>query len=115
MRHHNANRKFGRKRNVRKALLKALAVGLISSGKIETSEPKAKELRPFIEKQTTNARKGTLSAYRLVISAVGPAAGKKLFTEIAPRYKERAGGYTRVTKAIARKGDGSPRAYIEFV
>ena len=115
MRHHNANRKFGRTMNGRKALLKALAVGLITSGKIETSEPKAKELRPFIERHTTNARKGTLASYRLIISAVGPAAGKKLFTEIAPRYKDRTGGYTRITKSVARKGDGSARAYIEFV
>ena len=114
MRHHNANRKFGRKSNQRKALLKALAVGLISSGKIETSEPKAKELRPFIEKLITNAGKGTLAAYRLVIAAAGPAAGKKLFIEIGPKYKGKS-GYTRIIKMTPRKGDGSPRAYIEFV
>lgn len=115
MRHHNANRKFGRKRNQRKALLKGLAVGLISSMKIETSEPKAKELRPFIERLVTNARKGTLASYRLVIAAVGPAAGKKMFTVIAPQYKTRNGGYTRITKLVQRKGDASARAYIEFI
>jgi len=115
MRHHNANRKFGRERNQRKALLKGLCVGLITAGKIETSEPKAKELRPTIEKLITLAKKGTLASYRLVIGDVGPKAGKKLFTEIAPTYKDRKGGYTRITKTIARKGDGSARAYIEFV
>lgn len=115
MRHHNANRKFGRKQGQRKALLKGLMVGIISSGKVETSEPKAKELRPHIEKLITKGKLGTLAAYRGVIATVGPTAGKKLFTEIAPKYKGRNGGYTRITKAIARKGDGSPRAFVEFV
>lgn len=95
--------------------MKALAVSLIRAEKIETSEPKAKELRPHIEKLTTLAKKGTLASYRLVISRVGPAAGKKMFTEIAPRFKDRKGGYTRITKLITRKGDGSARAIIEFI
>lgn len=115
MRHHNANRKFGRKTNQRRALLKSLAVALISAEKIETSEPKAKELRPMIERLLTNANKGTLAAYRLLIGTLGAKAAKKLFTEIAPKYKDRKGGYTRITKLVARKGDGSARAYIEFV
>jgi large subunit ribosomal protein L17 len=115
MRHSNANRKFNRTKNQRNALLKALAVSLIQAEKIQTSEPKAKELRPHIEKIITLAKKGTLASYRLVIKAVGPAAGKKMFTEIAPRFKDRKGGYTRITKLIARKGDASPRAHIEFI
>jgi large subunit ribosomal protein L17 len=90
-------------------------VALITAEKIETSEPKAKELRPFIERMTTNAKKGTIASYRNVIRIVGPKPGKKLFTDIAPRYKTRAGGYTRITKLVARKGDGSARAYIEFI
>lgn len=115
MRHHNANRKFGRTKNQRKALIKALAVAIISKEKIETTEPKAKELRPFIERMVTIAKKGTLAAHRNVVGYVGPAAGKKLITDIGPRYKTRAGGYTRITKTGVRAGDASSRAYIEFV
>lgn len=115
MRHHNHNRKFGRKQGVRKALMTSLLVAIISKEKIETTEPKAKELRPHVERLVTIGKKGTLSAYRQILAQVSPAAGKKLFLDIAPRYKTRAGGYTRIVKTIARKGDGSPRAFIEFV
>jgi len=115
MRHHNANRKFNRTQGQRKALMKALAVALISKEHIETTLPKAKELRPFIERLVTVARKGTLAAHRNVVAVVGPVAGKKLITDIGPRYKERPGGYTRVIKSGIRRGDASPRAHIEFV
>ncbi len=115
MRHHNQNRKFNRKTGQRKALLKALAVALIMKEKIQTSEAKAKELRPRIEKLITLSKKGTLSSYRLVIGSVGNVAGKKMFTEIAPRFKDRKGGYTRITKLIDRKSDGGARAQIELI
>jgi large subunit ribosomal protein L17 len=115
MRHHNANRKFNRTKNQRKALIKSLAVALIQKGKIHTTEPKAKELRPFVEKLITNAKKATLAAHRNIISAVGAPCAKKLMTEIGPRYKDRKGGYTRVVKTGIRVKDASPQALIEFV
>ncbi len=115
MRHHNKNRKFGREAGQRKALLKALSVSLVMKEKIQTSEAKAKELRPHVEKMITLSKKGTLASYRLVLGSLGKVAGKKMFTEIAPKFKERKGGYTRITKLIARKNDGSPRAQIEII
>jgi len=116
MRHHDHNRKFGRKSNQRRALLRSLAGNLIVRGKIKTTEAKAKELRPYIEKLVTKSKKGTLSARRLVTSRLGvPSRAKKLIDEIAPKYTERKGGYTRVVKAGSRFGDASKMAIIEFV
>ena len=117
MRHHNANRKFGRPRNQRKALLQGLAVSLVRDEKIMTTEARAKELRPMIEKLITKARNNTLANRRMIITRLGnqPATAKKLIDEIAPKYTERAGGYTRITKLPVRGGDASPRAIIEFV
>jgi len=116
MRHHNANRKFGRTRDQRAALLKSLALALVTHEKIETTEAKAKELRPFIEKMVTRALKGDQAAQRLLVARLGsPSGAKKLIDEIAPRYKERSGGYTRVTKIGSRASDASRMAIIEFV
>jgi len=115
MKHLKAGRKFGRKRNQRKALLKILAGNLIEHGKIQTTEAKAKELRPFIEKMITRAKKGGLFSRRILISRIGVVATKKLMNEIALKYKERAGGYTRIIKTGFRKDDASPLAIIEFV
>jgi large subunit ribosomal protein L17 len=116
MRHHNANRKFGRETDGRRALLRSLAEGLILKGRITTTEAKAKELRPFVEKLVTKARQNTLASRRLVISRLGTEArAKKLVAEVAPRYVERAGGYTRIIKLPPRKSDGSKMAIIEFV
>jgi large subunit ribosomal protein L17 len=115
MRHHNANRKFGRTKNQRAALLKTLAVSLVTREKIQTTEPKAKELRPYAEKLVTKAKKGTLAAHRDLAGIVGGRAAKKLITEIGPRYKDRTGGYTRITKIGVRVTDASPQAIIEFV
>jgi len=96
--------------------LRSLAEGLIKTGKITTTEARAKELRTFVEPLITKANKGTLASRRMVISRLGTEArAKKLVDDIAPRYKERAGGYTRVVKLPARKGDASPMAIIEFV
>lgn len=117
MRHHNANRKFGRTRSQRKALLEGLAVSLVRDEKIMTTEAKAKELRPVIEKLITRARVNTLANRRLIITRLGnqPETAKKLIETIAPKYLDREGGYTRITKLPARGGDASPRAIIEFV
>lgn len=116
MRHHNHNRKFGRERNQRRAFLRSLAVNLIVHGKIKTTTARAKELRPLIEKMVTRARAGDLLARRLLLARLGRlAAMRKLITDIAPRYRARAGGYTRITKLPARRSDGCPQALIEFV
>lgn len=115
MRHHNANRKFGRERNQRVALMRSLAYSLTLKGKIKTTEPKAKELRPYMEKLITLGKKQTLASRRILESRVGKSAAKKIAKELASTYKERAGGYTRVVKMGPRVSDGSHMAIIEFV
>lgn len=117
MRHHNNIRKLGRNKNQRHALLKGLMLALIAHGKIETTEAKAKELRPFIEKMITKANVGTLASRRLVISRLYnlTSEANKLINDIAPKYKERSGGYTRITKLPRRAGDASKMAIIEFI
>lgn len=117
MRHHNNVRKFGRTRSQRGALLKGLVLALVAHGKIETTEAKAKELRPFVEKMVTKANIGTLASRRLVISRLYnlTAEANKLINDIAPKYKDRTGGYTRITKLPRRAGDASKMAIIEFV
>lgn len=115
MRHHNANRKLGRKRNQRRALLRSLAYSLVQKGKIKTTEAKAKELRPFTEKLITLGMKDTLSSKKLLVSRVGPLTAKKIYTELSPAYKGRKGGYTRITKMVRRNSDGARMAVIEFV
>lgn len=117
MRHHDNIRKFGRSKKQREALLKGLALSLIAHGKIETTLAKAKELRPFIEKLITKANLGTLSAKRIVVSRLYnlKAESKKLIDVIAPKYKGRQGGYTRITKLPPRQGDGSKMAIIELL
>lgn len=117
MRHHNANRTFGRSKNQRAALLKGLVTSLIKSERIETTEAKAKELRPTIEKMVTRAKNPTLANKRFLLSGLyqNETAVTKLVDTIAPRYRDRDGGYTRITKLVPRKGDGSKMAVIEFV
>ena len=108
-------RKFGREKNQRVALMKSLAHNLASKGKIKTTEAKAKELRPFIEKLVTLGKKETLASRRLLDARVGKIAAKKIATEIAKEYKGRAGGYTRITKLVPRKSDGAKMAIIQFL
>jgi large subunit ribosomal protein L17 len=117
MRHGNNKRKFGREKSERAALMSSLALNLIVREKMKTTLPKAKELRPFIEKLVTHAKKGDLATRRLVISRLDNRSKevKKLFEVIAPKYKGVAGGYTRIIKMGARKSDGAPMAVIEFV
>ena len=95
--------------------MKSLAYALTKQEKIKTTEAKAKELRPFIEKLITLGKKEGLSARRLLESRVGKLAAKKIATDLSVRYKERAGGYTRITKMVRRVSDGAPQAIIEFV
>lgn len=117
MRHHNNTRKFGRDKTQKKALLNSLALNLIVREKIKTTEPKARELRPFVEKLVTRAKKDSLSTRRLIIAKFSNRSSevKKLFEVIAPRYADKKGGYTRVLKLGARKSDGAKMAIIEFV
>lgn len=117
MRHHNHNRKFGRTRNQRHSLLKGLMLAIIAHGRIETTEAKAKELRPHIEKLITTANGGTIHSRRLVIARLYnlTAEAAKLIDVIAPKYKDRTGGYTRITKLPRRAGDAAKMAVIEFV
>ncbi|MFT5359664.1 MAG: large subunit ribosomal protein L17 [Candidatus Paceibacteria bacterium] len=117
MRHHNKNRKFGRKRDVRNALMKSLAISLIRHEKIQTTEAKAKSLRPMIEKLITKSLMGTLASRNIVRSRLinQNAETKKLVDDIAPRYKDVNGGYTRITKMPQRLSDGARMAIIEFV
>lgn len=117
MRHHNANRKFGRNKNERKALISSLMLNLIVRGKIKTTLPKAKELRPKIEKLVTIAKKGGTASLRLVKSRLSNRTKetKKLFDVIAPKYAEKKGGYTRIVKLGIRKSDATEMAQIEFI
>lgn len=116
MRHRHGYRKLGRTSSHRAALLKNLTIALIENGKIETTVPKAKELRSYAEKLVTVARTGEANAHREVFAALqSKEATKKLLNEIAPAYKERAGGYTRITRTRIRRGDATTMAFIEFV
>jgi large subunit ribosomal protein L17 len=116
MKHHKTIRKFGRERDQRVALLRSLARSLILHEKIKTTEARAKELRPFVEKLITKSKTDTLAARRLVTADLGNqlVTMRKLFTTLGPRFKERHGGYTRVTK-LGRSGDDArAMAQIEF-
>ena len=116
MRHNKDYRKLGRTTSHRKALLKNLAIALISHGKIETGVFKAKELQSYIEKLVTTARVGDFNSHRAVFALLqNKVATKKLITEVAPKYKERNGGYTRIQRTRIRRGDASTMAVIEFV
>jgi large subunit ribosomal protein L17 len=115
MSYQRSKRKFGREKNQRVALMKSLAYALATEGKIKTTEAKAKALRPFIEKLVTLGKKEGLATRRLLTSRVGREAAKIIATELSPKYKERPGGYTRITKMVRRASDGAPQAVIEFV
>jgi large subunit ribosomal protein L17 len=115
MRKRKKGRKLSRKRDQRRALLKTLASALFLKEKIQTSEAKAKELVSFAQKQITKAKVGNLSAKRELLRYFSQKVVKKLIEEIAPRYKERKGGYTRIIKLGSRKSDGARMAIIELV
>ncbi|HVX90511.1 MAG TPA: 50S ribosomal protein L17 [Candidatus Paceibacterota bacterium] len=117
MRHHHKGRTLGRTKAQRDALLRSLARSLVLHERISTTEAKAKELRPFVEKLVTRAKADTVANRRVVTSRLNDAAAtKKLFTAIGPRYAKRAGGYTRIVKRTARgANDARKLAYIAFV
>ena len=116
MRHGISGRKLQRKTGHRNALLRNLAAALIKHEQISTTVPKAKELRPYVEKLITLAKHGGLSNRRLAMSRLGDETQlKKLFDVLAERYSDREGGYARVIKAGIRASDAAPMAIIELV
>lgn len=108
-------RTLSRKAGPRKALLKSLLRSLILQEKIETTQAKAKEISPALEKLVTKAKKGGVAQRRHLTALVGQDSAKKLVNEVAVRYQERKGGYTRIVKMKPRKSDSARRAIIEFV
>jgi large subunit ribosomal protein L17 len=116
MRHRNAHRKLNRKHEHRRAMFANMAAARIKHEQIVTTLPKAKDLRPIVEKLITLGKRGDLHARRQAIARIHDLPMvKKLFEVLGPRYKERNGGYTRVLKAGYRYGDSAPVAVIEFV
>jgi len=116
MRHARGYRRLNRTHEHRKSLWKNMAASLIEHEQIKTTLPKAKELRPIVEKMITLAKRGDLHARRLLASRLhDDAAVEKLIDILAPRYADRQGGYVRVLKAGFRYGDMAPMAFIEFV
>lgn len=116
MRHGKAGRKLNRTASHRKAMLANMAVALIKHEQIVTTLPKAKELRPYVEKLVTLGKRGDLHARRQAYAVLPDKLwAAKLFDVLGPRYQERQGGYIRVLKAGFRHGDSAPMAVIEFV
>ena len=109
-------RKLGKTSAQRKALLRQQVTDLLENGKIETTFYRAKEVQPVVEKMITLGKKGNLAAYRKAMSYITKEdVVQKLFKEIAPKYADRNGGYTRVTRTGARRGDAAEMAIIELV
>jgi large subunit ribosomal protein L17 len=116
VRHGKVHRKFNRTAEHRRAMFGNMVAALIKHEQIVTTLPKAKDLRPIVEKLVTLGKRGDLHARRLAVAEIRDVAMvKKLFEVIGPRYKDRNGGYTRVLKAGFRYGDNAARAVIEFV
>ncbi|HCJ61943.1 MAG TPA: 50S ribosomal protein L17 [Alphaproteobacteria bacterium] len=116
MRHGNALRKLNRTHSHRKAMFANMAAALIKHEQIKTTLPKAKELRPIVERLVSLSKRGDLHARRLVASRLRDRdMTRKLFDVLGPRYEERPGGYIRIMKAGFRYGDNAPMAVIEFV
>ena len=116
MRHQRSGRKLGRDSAHRKALYANLASALIEHGRIKTTEAKAKEVRPIAEKMISLGKRGDLHAHRQAVAFLrSKDIAHKLFAEVAPRFAERPGGYTRVVKLGPRQGDAAPMAYLELV
>ncbi|KPF70862.1 50S ribosomal protein L17 [alpha proteobacterium AAP81b] len=116
MRHRNAHRKLGRTTSHRLAMFRNMAASLIKHEQITTTLPKAREIRPYVEKLVTLAKHGGLSNRRLAHARLQDDVQLvKLFDELAPRYAERPGGYIRIVKAGIRRSDATPMAIVEFV
>ena len=117
MSHQKSIRRFGRTREQRVALMRSLTRALVKNEKIMTTQAKAKSLRPYMERLITMAEKDNLATRRLLLRRLGndKETTSKLIQKIAPRYKDRAGGYTRITKIFTNTHESRPQAVIEFV
>src|SRR3989338_5940793 len=115
MRHHKKGRKFGRVKKVRKAFFRSLLRALVMKERIVTTEARAKEIRPKVERLVTKAKRGTLGARREVLKTLDALSAKKLISQLAGRYEKRAGGDTTIMKIGTRKSDAAKMAIIEFV
>lgn len=116
MRHLKKGRKLGTDASHTKAMLKSLAIALFTNERIKTTEARAKEVRPLVDKVITWAKKGDVHSRRLAIAALGDKElVQKIFTDIAPRFEGRDGGYTRILKLGPRKGDAAPMVIMELV
>ena len=117
MAHHKRGRKFGRTRDQRKQLMRSLARSVILHTRVQTTESRAKSIRPYLEKIVTKAAINNMTTRRLLLSRFNndKAIVEKLLEEIGPKYKDRSGGYTRITKIECRPGSGRTAAVIEFV
>src|SRR5213595_2851648 len=116
MRHHRSGKKLGRDSAHRKALYSNLTGALIEHGRIRTTEAKAKAVRPIAEQMITLGRRGDVHARRQALAYLrSQEVVHKLFSEIAPRFADRPGGYTRIVKLGPRQGDAAPMAYLELV
>jgi large subunit ribosomal protein L17 len=116
MRHNILGRSLSRDSGHRKALFRNMVTSLLRTEKIVTTEAKAKEIRPIAEKMITLGKKSGLSSYRQALAFIlDKAVTEKIFQELGPRYKERTGGYTRITKLEPRLGDSAPMVQLELV
>jgi len=116
MRHKHGYRKLSRTSSHRKAMFKNISIAMIEREKIETTLPKAKELKRFMDKLVTKAKAGDANAHKAVFAVLqDKEATKKLMNEIAPKYETRNGGYTSIVKTRIRRGDATQMAYISFV
>jgi large subunit ribosomal protein L17 len=115
MRHHNKNRKLGLKKGEREALKRSLLRSLALRGRIQTTEARAKEIRPLMEKLVTRGKNPTLANRRVLISTIGDEGAVKKIIAAAETHKDRSGGYLRIVKLVQRKGDAAKMALIEFV
>ena len=115
MKHGKKQKQFGRVKKQRNALMINLAKSFVVEGSVTSTETKIKSLRPVVEKMITRSKKDNLANKKFLVSKTGREVTKKLITEIAPKYTQRSGGYTRIVKLPRRKSDGSKMAKIEFV
>ena len=116
MRHQRSGRKLGRDSAHRKALYANLVCSLVEHGRIRTTEAKAKEVRPVAEEMITLGRRGDVAAARQAVAFLrSKPVVRKLFADVAPRFADRPGGYTRIVKIGPRQGDAAPMAYLELV
>jgi large subunit ribosomal protein L17 len=116
MRHLKSGRKFNRDTDHRKALMRNLCTSLLETGRLTTTEARAKELRRWVERLITTAKADDLAARRQVAQEVtNPAVAEKLFSNLVPRLSTRPGGYTRIIRKGPRLGDGAPMVIIELV